>query len=34
MGGRVLNPKAGVYFVREAQAQAQAQAIHKVVIQR
>ena len=25
---------AGVYFVREAQAQAQAQAVHKVVIQK
>ena len=34
MGRRVLNPKSGVYFVREAQAQAQAQAIRKVVITR
>jgi len=34
MGRRVINPKPGVYFVREAQAQAQAQAIRKVVIQK
>jgi len=34
LGRRVLNPKSGVYFVREAQAQAQAQAIRKVVITR
>jgi hypothetical protein len=33
-GRRVLNPKPGVYFVREAQAQAQAQAVRKVIIQR
>jgi hypothetical protein len=32
MGRRVVNPKPGVYFVREAQAQAQAQAIRKVVV--
>jgi hypothetical protein len=34
MGRRVLNPRSGVFFVREAQAQAQAQAIRKVVVQR
>ena len=33
-GRRVLNPKSGIYFVRAAQAQAQAQAVQKVVIQR
>jgi hypothetical protein len=32
MGRRVLNPRPGVYFVREAQAQAQAQAVRKVII--
>jgi hypothetical protein len=32
MGRRALNPKSGVYFVREAQAQ--AQAVRKVVISR
>jgi hypothetical protein len=30
MGRRVVDPRPGVYFVREAQAQ----AVHKVVIQR
>ena len=34
MGRRVISPRGGVYFVREAQAQAQAQAIRKVVIAR
>jgi hypothetical protein len=36
MGRRVLGPKPGVYFVRDAhaQAQAQAQAVRKVIIQR
>jgi YVTN family beta-propeller protein len=34
MGRRVMDPKPGVYFVREAQTQAQAQATRKVVIQR
>jgi hypothetical protein len=32
MGRRVVNPKPGVYFVRDAQAQAQAQAVRKVII--
>jgi len=32
MGRRVLNPKPGVYFVREAQAQ--AQAVRKIVVTR
>jgi hypothetical protein len=32
MGRRVMNPKSGVYFVREAQAQ--AQAVRKIVIHR
>jgi hypothetical protein len=32
MGRRVSSPKPGVYFVREAQAQ--AQAVHKIVIAR
>ena len=34
MGRRVLAPKPGVYFVREAQAEAKAQAVRKVIIQR
>jgi len=34
MGRRVLDPRPGVFFAREAQAQAQAQAIRKVVIAR
>jgi hypothetical protein len=34
MGRRVLQPKLGIYFVRDAQAQAQAQAIRKIVITR
>ncbi|MBM3313209.1 hypothetical protein FJY70_01290 [candidate division WOR-3 bacterium] len=34
MGRRTMNPKPGVYFVREAQAQAQAQTVRKVVITR
>ena len=34
MGRRVVNPRSGVYFVREAQAKAQAQATRKVVVQR
>ncbi len=34
MGRRALNSKPGVYFVPEARAQAQAQAVRKVVIQR
>ena len=35
MGRRVLNPRSGVYFVRgAAQAQAQAQAVRKIVITR
>jgi hypothetical protein len=33
-GRRVENPKPGVYFVREAQAQAQAQAVRKVIVTR
>jgi len=33
MGRRVANPRSGIYFVREAQAQAQVQAVRKVVIQ-
>ena len=32
MGRRVTQAKPGVYFVMEAQAQAQAQAIRKVVL--
>jgi hypothetical protein len=32
MGRRVVDPKPGVYFVRGAQAQAQAQALRKVVV--
>jgi predicted secreted protein len=32
MGRRAANPKPGVYFVREAQAQAQAQAVRKIVV--
>jgi hypothetical protein len=32
MGRRVLSSEPGVYFLREAQAQAQARAIRKVVI--
>ena len=31
-GRRVVDPRPGVYFVREAQAQAQAQAVRKVVL--
>ncbi len=34
MGRRVLNPRAGICFVREAQAQAQAQAVRKVIVTR
>jgi photosystem II stability/assembly factor-like uncharacterized protein len=34
LGRRVLNPRPGVYFVREAQAQAQAHALRKVLITR
>jgi hypothetical protein len=34
MGRRALNPMSGIYFVREAQAQAQAQALRKVVVER
>jgi hypothetical protein len=34
MGRRVVNPKPGVYFLRNPQAQAQAQAVRKVVIAR
>ena len=34
MGRRVASPKPGVYFLREAQAQVQAQAVRKVIIQR
>jgi len=34
MGRRTANPKPGVYFVREARAQAQAQTVRKVVVTR
>jgi hypothetical protein len=34
MGRRVLQPKLGIYFVRDARAQAQTQAVRKVVITR
>jgi len=34
MGRRVLHPKPGVYFVRDQHAQAQAQAVRKVLLVR
>ena len=34
LGRSVMNPRSGVFFVREAQAQAQAQAIRRVVVTR
>ena len=34
MGRRVLNPRSGVYFVLEARAQTQAQAVTKVIVER
>jgi len=33
MGRRAVNPKPGVYFVRDQHAQAQAQAVRKVIVQ-
>jgi hypothetical protein len=32
MGKRALTPRAGIYFVREGQSQAQAQAVRKLVV--
>jgi len=34
MGRRVANPRSGIFFVREAQTQAQAQAVRKIVVTR